>query len=280
MMSPLSRIIHFVRVSACLAVTLGFCVTLLVAQATGLRERITENHFKFIPSGEGPFPTLIAIPGCSGIAFKDSTREATHPDLTTDDRLFRMHYLRMAERFRKEGFAVLLIDIYSAEGLVTACKSKIQAERIADYISESVAWVAELDFVDATRIHIIGWSMGGGGVLSWLHGPRTQTDSVQSAIAVYPSCKNLEPLTNAVPLLLLLGEADDIADPAKCQELIAKSITKPMITVRSFPGARHGFDNSDAPLVMDIGNGKSIGFQSTAAEVSWLEILAFLSDRR
>lgn len=276
----MSRRECLVRVSASVGLALGLCVPPLVAQTPGLRERIIENHFEFIPSGDGPFPTLIAIPGCSGIAFQDPTDEATHPDLREDDRLFRRHYPRAAERFRTEGFAVLLVHVQGAEGLVKACDGEIQGERIADYINESVAWAAGLDFVDATRIHVIGWSMGGWGVLAWLHGPRTQARAVQSAIAVYPGCFDREPLTNRVPLLLLVGDADDIADPSICEELVAKSTTKPMITVHSYPGARHGFDISDAPPVLDIGNGMTIGFQQSAAEAAWREILAFLSERR
>ncbi len=55
-----------------------------------------------------------------------------------------------------------------------ACGGEIDDERIAEYISESVAWAQEVDFVDSTRIHVIGWSMGGGGMLAWLHGARTE----------------------------------------------------------------------------------------------------------
>jgi len=35
-----------------------------VAQVGDLRETIVKNHLEFCPSGNGPFPTLIAIPGC------------------------------------------------------------------------------------------------------------------------------------------------------------------------------------------------------------------------
>jgi dienelactone hydrolase len=251
----------------------------LVAQNLELRERIIENHFEFVPPGEGPFPTLIAIPGCSGIAFQDPTAEAAHPELSEDDRLFRRHFPRAAERLRTEGFAVLLVHVHGGEDLVRACDGEIDGERIADYINESVAWAADLDFVDPTRLHVIGWSMGGWGVLAWLHGSRTQAGAVQSAIAVYPGCFDREPLTNGVPLLMLLGDADDIADPSICEALVARSATEPMITVRSYPGARHGYDISDAPPVLDIGNGRTIGFQEAAAEATWREILTFLSGR-
>ena len=271
---------HPFRIWAALAVAVAPWAHPVVAQAEDIRERIVENHFEFIPSGDGPFPTIIAIPGCSGVALPDPAAEAEHPDLKEDDRLFRRHYPRMAERLRAEGIAVLLIHVHGAEGLVKACGGEIDGERIAEYINESVAWVKGLDFVDATRIHVIGWSMGGWGALAWLHGTRSQAGTVRSVVSVYPGCFDREPLTNQIPLLLLLGGADDIADPSVCEDLVAASRTKPMITVRRYAGARHGFDVADAPSVLDIGNGKTIGYQRTAAEATWREILAFLSERR
>ncbi len=270
---------RLVRISAILAIALALCGSPVIAQTPELRGRIIENHLQFIPPGEGPFPTLVAIPGCSGIAFEDPAEEAAHPDLHDDDRFFRSHYMHSAERLRDEGFAVLLVHVQAGEGLLSACAGEIQGERIAEYIDESLDWARELDFVDATRLHVIGWSMGGGGVLAWLRGPRSQTRAVRSAVAVYPGCSDREALTNQVPLLVLLGGADDIADPSICEEMIANSSTRTSITVRRYPGARHGFDIADAPPVLNIGNGRTIGFQPAAAAAAWREILAFLSRR-
>ena len=249
-----------------------------VAQVDELREAIVRNHLEFLPRGNGPFPTLIAIPGCSGIAFEDGTEEATHPDLAENDRLFRSHYLRISEELSEAGYAVLLIHIHRAEGLVKACAGEIDHERVAEYINESVSWAQELDFVDSSRIHVIAWSMGGGGALAWLHGARTQADAVRSVVAVYPGCQGREPLTSRVPLLMLLGGGDDIAEPTVCEDLVAASRGNPGIIVESYSGARHGFDIRDAPPVLDIGNGMTVGYQKEAAEASWRRILRFLSD--
>ncbi len=249
----------------------------MAAQALTLQDRIDANHFEFIPEGEGPFPTLIAFPGCSGIAFQDPVAEATHSDLRDDDRLFRSHYPQAAERLQEEGFAVLLIHIHGAEGLATACNGEIRTERIAEYITDAVRWAAELDFVDQGRIHLIGWSMGGRGVLTWLNTPQSRVTPVRSVIGVYAGCGDQPSLTTHVPLLLLLGGADDIADPRICERLLAQSPSASRITVHVYAGARHGFDVSAAPPVLDIGNGMTIGYQRAAAEAAWREIFAFLN---
>jgi dienelactone hydrolase len=261
-----------------------FALTLMAypaeAQNGSVRERIASNYLKFVPSGEGPFPTIVAIPGCSGVALPDSEAEREHPDLQQDDRLFRGHYLRMSENLRAEGFAVLLIHVHGGEGLLTACRGEIGGERIAEYINESVAWAKTLGFVDASRIHVIGWSMGGGGVLAWLHGPRSESGTVRSVVSIYPDCSNRSPLTNQIPLLLLLGDADDIADPVLCSNLVEVSKVKSVVDVRHYTGARHGFDIEDAPPILEIGRGMTIGYQRAAAEASWREIIAFLAARR
>jgi dienelactone hydrolase len=276
-MPPVSKVRWFVHASVASGLTLGLFAHALAGQASDLRDRIVANHFEFIPSGDGPFPTLIAIPGCSGIAFQDPVAEATNPDIRDDDRLFRNHYPRTAERLRAEGFAVLLVHVHSAEGLVTACDGQIQTERIAEYITEAVAWAAALDFVDSAKIHVIGWSMGGRGVLTWLNTPQSRTTPVRSVIGVYAGCSDQERVTTHVPLLLLLGSADDIADSRTCEALVDQSPTGSQITVHVYPGARHGFDVPEAPAILDIGSGMTIGYQQAAAEAAWLEIVTFLN---
>lgn len=243
-----------------------------------LSDLLVENHFSYVPSDKGRFPTVIAIPGCSGISSDSTAAEESNPQLREDDLLFRRHYRLMAEELRANGFAVLLVNIHAAEGLITACADPIDGERIAEYIDEAVAWARELHFVDPGKLHIIGWSMGGGGVLKWLDGPRNEALNVRSAIAVYPPCNRHKDLSIPMPVLVLLGGSDDIADPAICEELVASATIEQQITVNIYPGARHGFDIKDAPPMLDIGNGMTIGYQREAAEASWVSILQFLAN--
>jgi dienelactone hydrolase len=240
-------------------------------------DRIVDNHYAYIPSDQGRFPTLIAMPGCSGIASDNLAAEESNPQLREGDHYFRQHYRHMADKLKAEGFVVLLVDIHGAEGLLTACGGEIENERMAVYVNEAVAWARELPFVEPDQMHLIGWSMGGRAVLKWLHGPRSEAETVRSTIAVYPGCSGLETLTIPIPLLMLLGGGDDIAIPSVCEELVDSVPIKQHITVERYPGARHGFDILDAPSVLDEGNGNRIGYQQEAAEASWLAILQFLA---
>ena len=53
-----------------------------------LRDLVAENHYPYIPSDQGRFPTLVAIPGCSGISSGNPTAEESNPELREDDLLF------------------------------------------------------------------------------------------------------------------------------------------------------------------------------------------------
>ena len=257
----------------------AFLLSFVPFAATGqnLEERIIENHYAYVPSGTGQFPTLIAIPGCSGISTEDTAFENSNPGLQKDDLLFRHHYRKMATRLSDQGFAVYLIDVHRSEGVLTACAGEILSGTLAEYINAAIGWVAVQPSVDRDNIHLIGWSMGGGGVLEWLHGPRDVAKSLQSAIAVYPGCNQASDLTVQMPILMLLGGADDIAEPAECEELVKNATVKDQIHLRIYPGARHGFDIENAPPVIEIGGGMTVGYQREAAEESWSEILTFLS---
>jgi dienelactone hydrolase len=244
-------------------VTVSQSHTVFSAPNENLQNLIAENHREFVPSNSGLFPTIVIIPGCSGIALEASEAEAAMPQLKEDDLLFRSHYPRFAKRLSDEGFAVFLIDILASEGLITACANSVPAQRIAQYIDAAISWVKKHPQVDVSDIHVIGFSMGGKGSLAWLHGPRSEASSVQSVTTVYPQCRGREPLNIAIPVLMLLGDADDIADPTLCDALVESSPIKGLITVRHYPGARHGFDIQGAPPDLDI-NG------------AWKELTAFI----
>ncbi len=248
----------------------------VAAIGQSIQDRIIDNHYAYLPSGSGHFPALIAMPGCSGISTEDPAFENSNPDLQKDDLLFRRHYRKMASKLRDQGFAVYLIDVHRAEGVLTACAGEIQREILAEYISVAIGWVADQPQVDRDNIHLIGWSMGGSGVLEWLHGPREEAKKLKSAIAVYPNCGDMSDLTVQMPILMLLGGADDIAEPDNCEKLVSSAAVKEQVHLKVYPDARHGFDIADAPPVIDIGGGMTVGYQRDAAEGSWNEILLFL----
>ena len=82
-----------------------------------------------------------------------------------------------------------------------------------------------------------------------------------------------------IPSHVVLTEIDasDIAAPSNCEKLADSVASKQRMTVENYPGARHGFDIVDAPPMLDIGNGMTVGYQKEAAEASWSAMMQFLS---
>lgn len=246
------------------------------ATAQPAHERLLENHRWYLPVGEA-LATVVAVPGCSGVSLDGPRTDPGRPG-QADDVLFRRHYPKMAERLRDAGFAVLLLDLLGAEGVINACRGEIPAGTVAGYISAAIELATSETRAGSSSLFVIGWSMGGGGLVRWLAEPRGP-DAVRAAVAVYPNCGGRPPVRSRVPLLMLLGGADDIAEPEECEALVEGSPAASWITVRSYDGARHGFDIEDAPPVLDVGGGRTVGFQEHAAREAWEEVLRFLREK-
>jgi len=216
------------------------------------------------------------IPGCSGVSLNGPE---TDTGRTGDegDRLFRRHYPLMAERLQEAGYIVLLIDYLTAEGVFNTCGWEIHPKRVGEYINEAITFVKTIPTSDTTRINVIGWSHGGEGVLSWLANLEEEPNGVQSAVVVYPGCSTSGPWESSLPILMILGEADDIALPSVCNTLIQSLPNKTNVQVKSYPEARHGFDLTEGPTVLSVGNGLTIGRNQEAGNNAWQEIFKFLN---
>ena len=252
----------------------ALCVSPLTAQP--LRDRVEAHHRTYFPSGEGPFSTVIAIPGCSGVSLAGPATDEGRPG-DEADRLFRRHYAFMAERLRDNGFAVILVDYLSAEKVANTCGGEISHRRVGEYIAASLEFARTLPKVDISRTYVVGWSHGGAGVVAWLQGLGERVPpSVAGAVAVYPECLTRGPWVSGIQVLVLLGEADDIALPEDCDELLRQLPADVHVQVRRYAGGRHGFDMSEGPEVLPIGGGMTIGRNPAAGKEAWEEILAFL----
>lgn len=247
----------------------------LKVNAQELHEQIKTNHKVYLPQGEGPFPVVLAFPGCSGVSLNGTETDAGRPG-DEGDRLFRRHYSRMAVRLQQAGFMVLLVDYLTADGVHNTCGWEIHPKRVGEYVNEAISFVKTIPNIDTTKINIIGWSHGGEGVLAWLTKLQKEPDGVKSVVAVYPGCSSSSPWKSSLPVLMILGEADDIALPNICSSLIQSLINKSNVRVISYPNARHGFDLTEGPEVLSVGNGLTIGRNKQAGDYAWNEIFKFL----
>jgi dienelactone hydrolase len=134
------------------------------------------------PDGDGPFPTVIALHGCGGLA---GHSEPIQP-----------RYRDWAEHLLKDGNAVLLPDSYGSRELGPQCRvgeRRIHArrERVADIVA-SRQWLMQQPWAAHDRISLLGWANGASALL-WAVRPQLSSRGTEpdfrSAIAFYPDCR-------------------------------------------------------------------------------------------
>ena len=198
----------------------------------------------FKPDGDGPFPTVIALHGCGGLA---GHSEQILP-----------RYRDWAEQFVKDGKAVLLPDSYGSRGLGPQCRVKerrlsARRERVAD-IGAARQWLMQQPWVAHDRISLVGWANGASALL-WAVRPQNLSHSAEpdfrSAVAFYPDCRISAGLgwSARVPTLLLIGAKDDVSSPPACRQMVDGARGRSALArIVVYPGAYHDFDRANLPL--------------------------------
>ena len=212
------------------------------------------------PRGDGPHPAVLFVSGCSGF----SPHEAP------------LHYGRVADEFAARGFVVLFVDYLGARGR-QVCGGAVRPYEIAGDILAAVAYARTSSFIQASDISVIGWSMGGGGILAAI--ARLPVDApppFRAAVAYYPECYGVVmPLQVKVPLLMLLAEQDEVSWPWACRDLVNRLPATYPVEVRVYPGARHAFDAPELPPLLRRPGGP-IGHNPEAAAAAASDVKRFL----
>jgi dienelactone hydrolase len=196
------------------------------------------------PDGDGPFPVVIALHGCGGLA---GHAEPVQP-----------RYRDWAEQLLKDGNAVLLPDSYGSRELGPQCRVKerkvlARRERVADILA-SRQWLVQQPWAARERISLLGWANGASALL-WAVRPQLSSHNVEpdfrSAIAFYPDCRVSAGLgwSARVPTLLLIGAKDDISSPPACRQMVDGARGRSALArIVVYPGAYHDFDRANFPL--------------------------------
>jgi dienelactone hydrolase len=196
------------------------------------------------PDGDGPFPVVIALHGCGGLA---GHSEPVQP-----------RYREWAELLLKTGNAVLLPDSYASRELGPQCRVKerrilARRERVAD-IMASREWLVQQPWAARDRISLMGWANGASALL-WAVRPQLPSRNIEhdfrSAIAFYPNCRISSGLgwSARVPTLLLIGAKDDVSSPPACRQMVDGARGRSALArIVVYPGAYHDFDRANFPL--------------------------------
>ena len=201
------------------------------------------------PDGNGPFPVVIALHGCGGLAGRS---EQVAP-----------RYRDWAEQLLSRGTAVLLPDSYGSREIGPQCRLRerqVRARRewVADIIAAR-QWLVQQPWAAHDRISLLGWANGANALL-WAVRPqlssRIAEPDFRSAIAFYPDCRVSSGLgwSARVPTLLLIGAKDDVSSPPACRQMIDGARGRSALTrIVVYPGAYHDFDRLNLPLHANAG---------------------------
>jgi dienelactone hydrolase len=212
------------------------------------------------PDGAGPFPAIVVLHGCDGIA---------------------LQYRDWARRLAAWGYVALLVDSFGPRHFTNICNRgwEVPPElRVQDALA-AADYLRGLPDVRANRIGVIGFSHGGLTVLKSVLASDAGVQIAQpfaAAVAFYPGCQ----VPRSVLLtdtLILIGDADDWTPASRCAHW-RNTVQKDGHTVEMvvYPGAAHGFD-SQRPL--HIYAGHVVGRNAAAAEDAIGRARVFLQQR-
>ncbi len=190
-----------------------------------------------------PRPAVILLHGCGGL-------------LDDKGRLSRNRF-RIAEYFNVEKIHMLAVDSFTPRGERSICETptsrrSIQHEDRRADVFAAMQWLAGRPSVDKSRIAVLGYSNGGGAVLSVLDrtdkAVQAQPIQPKAAVAFYPPCTRYMQMWNyelSAPLLLMIGALDDWTPPHDCVDLQAKvrrAQPTAVFELIVYPESHHGFD--------------------------------------
>lgn len=215
------------------------------------------------PSGRGPFPVVMLVPGCSGF----------------DDVRFVEQYRAHSATLLRAGFAVVRVDYLKARSVREACAARDAGTwepRIAADIHQLARRLPAALNAAGSRLFLVGWSMGGGGVLAALS-VNSSPAPFSGAVALYPSCRAVRPWGSGIRTLIMLAALDTIQPAAACESLVRSIGDPPSIAVRRFERAHHGFDIATAPVILEPRDTAIVAANPDAATQAWTEIVKFIS---
>ena len=212
------------------------------------------------PGAHGPeqYPAVVVLHGCSGLS---------------------SHTAGIADKLGSWGYVALAVDSLGARGLANRCTGGASFDQAFDAYA-ALHYLAQQDFVDPTRIAVLGQSMGGYSTLYAVDRDMVAqyfAERFRAAVAYYPACGVVLLPTFTAPVLILIGEADDWTPADRCREMVAQARPDSApITLHVYPDAHHAFDID----VLKPGRralGHSVEYNELAAKDAEEKTRAFLA---
>ncbi len=188
------------------------------------------------PTGNGPFPTVVLMHGCSGLDSGVSQGLKSHANFLVEN-----------------GYAALILDSFTSRGKSggIVCTSHSEQGSAREYRKidayNALRYLKSLPYVDGKNIFLMGQSNGGSVALkvaSLEQYPEMPIDLYFNAVvAYYPWCLALTGGKLRSPVLVMGGDKDDWTSLARCEDAISRNreMGKPYEVIR-YENAHHSFD--------------------------------------
>lgn len=224
-------------------------------------KKLTLTGLLMKPKGDGPFPAVILLHGCSGMY-------SEHAGNT---------YNTWASRLVSWGYVTLRVDSLGPRNKTSICNnpfSILPFERGLDaYAGKS--YMENQPYVDDKRIAVMGWSHGGWTTLYTVDNNRMNgigTGPFNASIAFYPYCE-LPLIHLNAPLLILIGEEDDWTPAFMCENMKLTPAATDKFILKVYPNAYHGFDLKGVDIEVE---GHKIKYDPAATENAIVQVKNFL----
>lgn len=212
------------------------------------------------PEGNGPFPAVMLVPGCSGF----------------EHRLWKGHYERTARQLKELGFVTIRVD-YLAAADSSSCEVIMNPSELGDDVATAAKYLREQPYVKPDGINLLAWAYGGVPTFHALRKTESREPvQVAAAVAYYPSISLPEQLKVETPVLVLCTKQEIQSACHRIDTLLAEEPANGRLRVVKYEDGLVGFDNSDLPAKMETLNGNYIGYFETTASTAWTEVAKFL----
>jgi carboxymethylenebutenolidase len=188
--------------------------------------------------------------------------------------------LGVADRFADRGYGALAPDLFSA-GVRLACLTRAMLESvrgrpgtITAAVEASRAWLAARPEIDAERLAIIGFCMGGGFALGYAAGSPPGLRAAAVNYGQVPA--EAELLRGVCPVVASYGGRDRIIGPQG--ERLREHLRHLSIEhdVKTYPSAGHSFmTEGHHPIGRLVYLPMRLGYEPRAAEDAWARVFAF-----